>query len=421
MSAACAFRRPCPVCGSGQGERLARLRFAAFEDGLLPSEFDLAGCPGCGLAFYDADFSAGLLAAHYGRSRPAAAGAAPGGGGVSAGDRDHYRDILSRLAAWAAPDFGRPVWEVGCGAGGLLAALREAGYPRLLGVELWPEAVEQLAGRGFPAAVGSALDLPGGRDRDGAPPGLLIYSHILEHLADPRAALREAARRLTPGGLIYVEVPDAAVYDPAAPYRELYQEHLSHFDETSLGFLLRNNGFEIRGGGRGRLGGGAVIWAVASLQDGRPTAGPGAAGPGEEAGRREGLPALRGYLRACARHPVLTRLSALAAEGRPWLIWGLSQQTLYFLGSTELGRADIRGLADADPSKQGRRVRLPRDPSVAGEPSPGWVVRPPESLARARPGEGVVLAAWGRGEEMRAGLKALGFSGPVVGLDEGEK
>ncbi len=461
MTAMHLFQRPCPVCGSDRGELLVRMRFAAFEDGTLPPEFDLVGCLGCGLAFHDLDLPARDLAAHYGRARPVTAGATPGGGGASAADREHYRAILGRLATWADPDMDQPVWEVGCGAGGLLAALREAGYQRLLGVELWPEAVAKLTRQGFSVALGSALrlpEIPGLHPPDtppppGAPleadrrPGLIIYSHVLEHLADPRAALRQAAERLAPGGLIYVEVPDAAAYDAQQPFRELYQEHLMHFDATALAFLLRSKGFEILSRGRGRLAGGAVIWAVASFQGSRPSS----AGQEEGLGRWDGLLSLRSYLRACARHPVIQRLTDLAGERRTWWLWGLSQQTLFFLGSTDLGRATIRHLIDADPAKQGRRMRPVADPgdwadpaaeppapeadafrvwvrpgaqagrSVAIDgPATGWTVEPPDALRHAHREDGLILAAWGRGREMRARLKAMGFSGSVVCLDEEE-
>lgn len=458
MTAMHLFRRPCPVCGSDRGELLVRMRFAAFEDGVLPPEFDMVGCLGCGLAFYDLELSSKNLDAHYGRPRPVVAGATPGGGGASPADREHYRAILARLATWADPDMEHPVWEVGCGAGGFLAALREAGYLRLLGVDLWPEAVERLTRQGFSAIQGSALNLPGVPGLDlplpCAPPetdqrpGLIIYSHILEHLADPRDALGQAADRLVPGGLIYVEVPDAAVYDAQQPYRELYQEHLTHFDATSLGFLLRSKGFEILSRGRGRFAGSAVIWAVASFQGCRPSA----AGQEDGLGRWDGLLSLRTYLRACSRHSVIQRLTDLAGEERTWWLWGLSQQTLFFLGSTDLGRATVRHLIDADPAKQGRRMRPVADsvdwadPAAAKAPAPevekvslwvrpgakagssaalagpatGWTVEPPDALRQARREDGLILAAWGRGREMRARLKAMGFSGSVVCLDEEE-
>ncbi len=390
------FRRPCPVCAARRGRRLAGLRFAVFDASPLNGEIDLAGCPECGLAFYDTDQGPEAVEAYYRGHAYYATAATAGAGGQSEADRKHQADILRRLRLWIGPGFERPIFDLGCGRGGLMEALARAGHEDVFGVDLLPEVVEGLQGRGFRAEAGPLTRLP----FPDVTPGLLIYSHVLEHAWSPAAALAVARRRLPPDGLIYVEVPDASRYDPAVPFRELYLEHLGHFDPAALEGLLRRAGFEPLALDRdlfhlpgGRADG--VIWALARKGD-EPT--------NEKilatrfpAG--EGLNHLERYLAASRAHPALAVLDDLARSGRPLWIWGLSQLTMLLAGSTALATGGLLGFIDRDPFKTRQTVK-------------GLPVRPPESLAGRPAEEGVLLAVPGQGPAMRARLAELGFSGP---------
>jgi len=124
------------------------------------------------------------------------------------------------------------VLDVGCGPGTITAGLaRRAG--RVIGVDMSAEMVERssdlaaregLANAGF--EVASAYDLPfGGGAFD------VVYAHqLLQHLADPVAALREFRRLLRPGGLVAVRDSDYAtmVHAPVERaiehWRDLVQE-----------------------------------------------------------------------------------------------------------------------------------------------------------------------------------------------------
>ncbi len=95
------------------------------------------------------------------------------------------------------------VVDVGCGNGGYLAELarrRHAG--RVLGVDL-SAGMLQAARRHAPAAsltAGDAAALPL-RDRAA---DLTLAAHMLYHVADPRAAVRELRRVTRPGGTVLV-------------------------------------------------------------------------------------------------------------------------------------------------------------------------------------------------------------------------
>ncbi|UQZ91328.1 hypothetical protein C4J81_18700 (plasmid) [Deltaproteobacteria bacterium Smac51] len=429
------FGRPCPVCGSAGGRALGRLSFAVFDQSPLDGDFTLAACPACGLAFYD--FAAGddSFSHYYCRNDYYSTTASPGSGGDSEFDRQHQHGIIERLAPWLTSAGPAPIMEIGCGCGGLLSALRDKGFINLYGVDLSPSSIAATLAGGLTAAVGPAEALP----FPGLAPRLLIYSHVFEHLPAPLAALAEARRRLAPGGAVYIEVPDAENYGGGgAPFQDFYLEHVSHFSQTSLAALLTSAGFGIMALSRAdfHLPGGRVqkvIWAVAAPTDYTDnthfkhntiiTQNTDTAtnvpytlnthypynthntylAPVTLSAPETVFEALGRYLQWSRNHPAILRLERLAEEQRPVFIWGLSQLIMFLLGSTPLGRCNLRGFIDRDPFKQTRRLL-------------GRAVLPPESLAEAAPGDLVLLAAWGQEEAQRQYLSQIGFQGRAENL-----
>lgn len=65
----------------------------------------------------------------------------------------------------------------------------------------------------------------------------MTYCHSLEHLVDFRDFIAEARRALRPGGLIYLEVPDARYYGEGDFFRGgqwIVPEHVNHFSAEHL-------------------------------------------------------------------------------------------------------------------------------------------------------------------------------------------
>ena len=111
-------------------------------------------------------------------------------------------DIVARIVGWGIPP-ETALLDVGCAHGWFLTQAESAGIPSV-GVE--PDvAIAQLAiHRGHDVRVGFFPDVL----EDGERFGAITFNDVLEHIPDPRAALRESAHRLVPQGLLVVNMPN---------------------------------------------------------------------------------------------------------------------------------------------------------------------------------------------------------------------
>jgi SAM-dependent methyltransferase len=107
--------------------------------------------------------------------------------------------VLDRVAAHAPR--AKRLLDFGCGGGFLLRRARERGLS-VHGFDLGRRAVERSRAQGF--EVTASLDqLP--RNHFDA----IVLHHVFEHLPEPAIALSELADLLSPGGRVFLEVPNA--------------------------------------------------------------------------------------------------------------------------------------------------------------------------------------------------------------------
>jgi len=136
--------------------------------------------------------------------------------------------------------------DVGCGTGRELIALQAAGW-RVTGVEISPYAAAVVRARlGCEVVVGHFDEAHlEGRQFDA-----VRLSHVLEHLPSPRRSLEKIRGLLRPGGLLWIEVPNAASLERHLFRGHWFQwnqpGHLYHFTPETLVRLLGEVGFRPR-------------------------------------------------------------------------------------------------------------------------------------------------------------------------------
>ena len=149
-----------------------------------------------------------------------------------------------RVRGWLRhlPAQGR-AFEVGCGEGWMLRALRDRGW-RVVGSERSTDGARAaVAANGIAMFVGDLTALGAGRF------DLVILFQVLEHLSDPFAALRNGARLLAPGGVMVVAVPNAASWQARTFGRFWFHldvpRHLQHFSPDALSRALQSVGLTV--------------------------------------------------------------------------------------------------------------------------------------------------------------------------------
>lgn len=152
---------------------------------------------------------------------------------------DFVSDRLAELGRHGA------LLDLGCGDGRFLSRVRGRFAPT--GLDFNPEAVRAArAARGLQDVHAVAL-----AELDRWAPDrrfeVITAFHVLEHVEDPRAFLAHVARRLRPGGLLAVSVPNPDRW-ALRWVREAWDyppHHLTRWTARALRGLLEQRGFEV--------------------------------------------------------------------------------------------------------------------------------------------------------------------------------
>jgi 2-polyprenyl-3-methyl-5-hydroxy-6-metoxy-1,4-benzoquinol methylase len=137
---------------------------------------------------------------------------------------------------------GKPaVLDIGCAAGALLNVLRDRGW-KTAGVEISPAAEYARRERGLDVKSRPLEENQFAGDHF----DLVLASHLIEHLSDPGAFVREVCRITAPEGRFFVTTPNIAGFQARlfrGRWRSAIFDHLYLFSVKTLSRLLRENGF----------------------------------------------------------------------------------------------------------------------------------------------------------------------------------
>lgn len=156
--------------------------------------------------------------------------------------KKRFKKRIEEIKMLAYPGF---LLDVGCGAGFFLQLAAQTGYS-VRGVEISPYAADYARFKlGLPVFKGELGDV------DFPPESFDIITlwHVLEHVKDPKAFLRQVNHLLKTNGLLAVEVPNigSSAARVAGINWELMapKEHFYYFNRASLQQYLEESGFSI--------------------------------------------------------------------------------------------------------------------------------------------------------------------------------
>jgi SAM-dependent methyltransferase len=239
----------CSICSSTDIANILDLACGILDGSTLYENAVIDTCNHCGHIFnrLTATEFQGLIKYYNEEYAPTNMGAAD-----DVGDRpgsknqftvSRYEQLYKQLKPYITEtDF---ILDVGCAMGGFLDYLHGQGYRKLSGIDVTEKYVEHANSSGkYAVKKGSAEFIPFEDNQF----DVLLTDQVMEHLAEPINAFKEAKRVLKQGGLFCIGVPDAAKYDDFYFfdfYWFIMREHIQHFDIDHLALMAEREGFEL--------------------------------------------------------------------------------------------------------------------------------------------------------------------------------
>jgi len=257
------LRTACPIC-SEPGRALLRSIVLETPEGYpLANGFNVVTCASCGFAYSDTVASQDDYDRFYSKLSKYEDVEIGGGTGAHGRDAERAQDVCGQIQQIVTNPASR-LLDIGCANGGLLGALKAAGFTNLLGVDPSPGCARNCTAlHGVPAIEGSIFDA----GLDIGKFDVVVMAQVLEHISQIGDVPPVLHSLLNPGGILYVEVPDARRYAELllAPLQEFNTEHINHFTAEHLAYFFELNGFRRIAGGQRLTPLAAGDWGAAAF------------------------------------------------------------------------------------------------------------------------------------------------------------
>lgn len=158
----------------------------------------------------------------------------------------HVPGLVAEIERLPGLTKASPIFEVGSNDGTFLAALRERGFTKQLGLEPALDAVTAARKRGVETV--HAYFTPAEARKLAASFGqcdLFITRQVLEHVKNLREYAEAMRMMLRPGAHVVAEVPDFGFNQTAPDYSAIWEEHVNHFTADTFTRFLNDVGVEV--------------------------------------------------------------------------------------------------------------------------------------------------------------------------------
>lgn len=349
----------CPVCTTpSEGPFLVRERVPVHQNlivhdaeaarALNRGKLSLHACAACGFLFNPA-FDAALL--NYGAAYDNTQSCSP-----------VFGAYVEDLAVEVASGPGTTVVEIGCGKGGFLRALARHN-PAITAVGFDPSYL------GPPTEAGGRVRFERrfyDRTCRDVKADTVVCRHVIEHIADPVALLRDVRDALgDTTATVFFETPCVEWILSNAVIWDVFYEHCSYFTAGSLRTTFERAGFDVRS--VRHTFGGQYLWLEAGMTD-EPVR------PALDAGR---IPMLAREFAAfeAAHVDVLRRRFERLTHDGPLALWGAAAKGVTLANLVDPDRTLITCVVDVNPNKQGGCLPGTGHPIIAPEQLAAWNVR----------------------------------------------
>lgn len=339
----------CVICGSNQKRILFKQRFSKLSDGGLMDGYDVVTCQNCGFAFADNTPGQEKFDDYY--RKMSKYEHQDHGGKPTEFETRQFPMLAKHIQQYiSSPEI--KIFEIGCANGGLLNAIKQLGYPNVLGMDPSPVCARNaLQLYNIQVLTGSTSDIT----PDLGVFDFIILVAVLEHIRDIDAALKKLRNLLSAGGKLYIEVPDVTNFfiSPDAPFQEFSIEHINFFSPISLKNLLAKYGFT-------QVSATQISYDQTDTHTGYAVQ---MTFQKEEKIQFSEItkdtvtePALEKYI--LNSHNVEKRIhqtiNQLIESHQPLIVWGVGTHTQRLLATSDLKKANIVAFVDSNPNYQNK-------------------------------------------------------------------
>ncbi|MBI4160780.1 MAG: class I SAM-dependent methyltransferase [Candidatus Yanofskybacteria bacterium] len=137
---------------------------------------------------------------------------------------------------------GKTIVEIGCGTGGTLKYFQDRGCI-VYGAEFDPDCVRHARSNGVDVEQGEISSIFG----KGVSADVVMYSHVLEHVFDPREELEFVRKILKPDGVVYTTFPGVRALKHTFQHDfmlMLQNAHNHYFTATTVRNLAKKAGYK---------------------------------------------------------------------------------------------------------------------------------------------------------------------------------
>ncbi|OGJ56917.1 hypothetical protein A3H22_02890 [Candidatus Peribacteria bacterium RIFCSPLOWO2_12_FULL_55_15] len=321
----------CPICdnlGSPLRRKL-KIYVRAF-DGIVASEFSV--CAACDFAFMVNPFDDETMADYYRKNDQIRRDE------MSAEEELHTSNQVRFLSENMGDRNIETMLEVGADNGAFLKIAQKKLGIRCYFDELNEVACSILSANGFLDA--NKMDA---KDRRF---DVIVVRHVLEHIVFPAHYLEELKKRMSPGGLVFVEVPDCTSIDMNET-DTFCLEHVNYFSLASMCRLMNRAGYSIVAYESSRTEGyGTTSNRVLRILM--------EANPHSKNTCDQGSDAWDNLLNKALKYYDAIDSLFLKNKGKRTAFYGAGTHTLMFLANTSVGLPPV--IYDKDPKKIGTEL-----------------------------------------------------------------
>lgn len=343
--------RICPICGGVDGEILYTQKFSLSNENPLPKEYDVVCCNNCGFVFADSSVTQKEYDIYYEQLSKYEDEATASGTGITDYDARRLHQTVQEIEK-ILPNKSIKILDVGAANGGLLLVLRTAGYNNLIGLDPSLACVQKMKSQGLESLMGGIFSTSSLNNEKF---DCIVLTHVLEHIYNIRGAIENLLLLLNEGGILYIEVPNAALYSKyfIVPFYYFDCEHINHFDEASIKNLLS-------------IFGGTIVESQskeipASKNQPYPALGVFYKKDNQKASLI--IPnftvkeSVLEHIQQSINTQQNAQLKELENNHTPIIVWGAGQYTQRLLATTNLNSCNIVSFIDNDSKKQGMKLR----------------------------------------------------------------